>query len=230
MHSPDESSLLCASCEQKPAVKRYARGGFDEVLCATCFDRSTVQELLENKLTHLLDLESRQQYDEALVCLDEVLETNRYRDHDGWLVNSFALHRTSILFDAGRYAEAEQAFEDWARVGFIDLWRRQMHALGLAKTLEALGRDREAIPVLENVLGHEDEEDLSSALLVLTELVRISEKLAVPVDSKWLGVAEAVAKYHGVEMPTDRSPAKAILALEEVLRSRQQGASEGAEP
>jgi len=96
-----------------------------------------------------------------------------------------------------------------------------MHALGLAKTLEALGRDREAVPALENVLGHEDSDDLPLALTVLTELVRISDKLALPVDAKWLRIAEAVASHNGVEMPTDASPAKAILVLQETVRGEQ---------
>ena len=113
-----------------------------------------------------------------------------------------------------------------AQTGFIDVWRRRLHALGLAKTLEAMGRDREAAAVIEDVLGHDDPNDLPLALIILAELARLSEKLALPVDSKWLRLAEAVAKYHDVGMPTDGSPAKAILDLEGIIRSRQQGGSE----
>jgi len=221
MRLPNSEPLLCTVCENRPAIKNYTYKAGSEAVCTTCFDRLTVQDVLEDKLNHVLALERRRQYDEALACLDTVLEANRYRDHDGWLANSIAHHRSSILFDAGRYAEAEQAHKEWARIGFIDHWRRQMHALGLAKTLEVLGRDREAVPVLENVLGDEDSDDLPMALTVLTELVRISDKLALQVNPKWLSVAEAVAKHHDVDLPTDGSPGQAILALEEAVRGKQ---------
>lgn len=54
---------------------------------------------------------------------------------------------------------------------------------------------------------------------VLLELVRFSEKLGVPFNSKWLPIAEALASEEGVEMPSAPSPAAAILALEEALRA-----------
>ena len=221
MQLPKNESPLCAHCQKKPAVKRYTRKTFSQMVCATCFDRWSVQEVLEDEMLHILDLEHAKKYDEALACLDAILEANRDRDHDGWLANSVALSRSSILFDAGRYAEAEQAYSEWAQIGFIDLWRRQMHALGLAKTLEALGRDREAVAVLENVLGHEEPKDLPLALTVLIELVRISDKLDLPVDSKWLRIAEAAAGCYGVDLPARDSPGEAIVALGEVTRGRQ---------
>ena len=87
--------------------------------------------------------------------------------------------------------------------------------------MEALGRDREAVPVLENVLGREDRDDLPLALTVLTELVRISDKLALPVDSKWLRIAEAAAGSYGVDMPEHDSPGQAILALQEAVEGKQ---------
>lgn len=73
--------------------------------------------------------------------------------------------------------------------------------------------------ILEAVLGDEEPKDLSLALTVLTELIRISEKLGVPFNPKWLPIAEALANEEGVEMPSAPSPAAAILALEEALRA-----------
>ncbi len=221
MEVPEERVAICSNCDEEQAVKRYTQGGLDERVCERCFDRLTVQDLLEETLTKVLALERDNRYDEALACLDTILESNRYRDHDGWLANSVALHRTSVLFDAGRYMDAEQAYGEWAQIGFIDIWRRQLHALGLAKTLEALGREREAVPVLESALGHEEPKDLPLALTVLTELVRISDRLALPIDSKWLRIAEAVAECYSVDMPARDSLGESILALEEVTRGMQ---------
>lgn len=221
MPLPNNEPTLCALCENKPGTEKYTRSGRTEWVCATCFDRWSVQDALEDRLLHIIALERQEQYDEALACLDTILESNRYRDHDGWLANSVALHRTSILFNAGRYVEAEQAYREWAQIGFIDIWRRQLHGLGLAKTLDALGRDREAVVVLESALGHEEPKDLPLALTVLAELVRISLKLALPIDSKWLKIAEAVAECYAVDMPIRDSPGEAILALEELTRGRQ---------
>lgn len=221
MQHPNNETSLCALCEEKPATEQYTRAGHTETLCAACFERWTLQDALEGKLVHILGLARRRQYDEALACLDAILGANQERDHDGWLAQSVAHERAVILFEAGRYVDAEQAYHAWAELGFIDVWRRRMHALGLAKTLEALGRDREALAVLEDVLGYDDPRDLPFALTVLAELVRFSDKLGLSVDAKWLKLAEAAAERYGVEMPPGDSPGKAILALREITRSMQ---------
>jgi hypothetical protein len=222
MQLPIDEAPLCARCEKKPATEKYTCKSLTAMVCAGCFDRWAVQDALEDKLTtHIVDLERRRQYDEALDCLDTFLVENRHRDHDGWLANSVALFRTSILFDAGRYAEAEQAYLAWARVGFIDSWRRCMHAQGLADTLEALGRDGEAVPVLEDALDHAGLRDLCSAFDTLADLARLSKKLGLPVAPKWLRIAEGAAEHYGVDLPARVSLGEAILALEEMTRSMQ---------
>ncbi|MEZ4294480.1 MAG: hypothetical protein R3B70_05860 [Polyangiaceae bacterium] len=180
-----------------------------------------MQDAYESKLEHISDLEAEGKSDEALACLDTILEANRHQDHDGWLAWSIADHRALILQEAGRYLEALQASAALADLGFADVSQRWSHAVGAARALEALGRDREAVAVLEDSLRHEDEKYLPAALSVLGWLVHISDKLALPVDPKWLRTAEAVARYHGVAMPTGDSPGKAILALEDLLRSKQ---------
>lgn len=126
-----------------------------------------------------------------------------------------------ILFNAARYPEAERAFRAWAELGFDDVSQRWMHADGTARTLEALGRDREAVAVLEEALGHQDPKYLPSAIWVLTGLARLSEKVGQPVDSKWLRIAEAIAERYGVEMPVRDSPGQAIFALDEALQGKQ---------
>lgn len=232
MHSPEEKPLLCASCEERPAVKRYARGGLDEMLCASCFERWDVKDAYEGKILHISDLEAAGKYDDAIDCLNTILEANRDRDHDGWLARSVAHHRVLVFLDANRYPEALQACGAWANLGFTDLSERWQHATATGHALEGLGRDAEALAALEASLDYDvdydDERDLPTALGVLTELARFSEKLAEPLDPRWLRIAGAVAKRHGVEMPTDGSPARAILVLEEILRSRQQGTQDGA--
>jgi tetratricopeptide (TPR) repeat protein len=219
MQLPSDELPLCTLCGKKPATEKYMLSGHAEMVCAACLERRQVRDALEDKLLHILALERRKQYDEALACLDTILEANRDRDHDGWLARSIAHDRAVILFEAGRYAEALQAYDAWAELGFEDVSQRWMHADGTARTLEAFGRDREAVAALEDALGYEDPKYLPSVLGVLTELVRFSEKLALPVDPKWLRIAEAVAKRYGVDMPVHDSPGQAILTLAETVRS-----------
>jgi len=221
MRLPNDEPPRCARCETKPGVKEYTLQGVTEMVCATCFDRRSVEDALEAELLHMYELGSVGKFDEAMACADAVLAANRHRDHDGWLARSVAAHHVLLLLDARRYPEALQASHALADLGFADAWERWMHALGKAHALEPLGRDREAMAALEDALGYEDEKQLPSVLGVLTELARLSEKLSETVDRKWLRIAEAVAKRHGVEMPMDDSPAKAILALEEIVQSRQ---------
>lgn len=221
MKLPNDESPLCALCKKRPAVKRYTHTNLDERVCAICFDRWSLQHEYERAYPHIDALEQGEQYDEALACLDTILEANRSRDHDAWLARSIGHERAMILFEAGRYAEAEQAFRARERLGFADVSQRWMHADGTARTLEALGRDREAVTVLEEALGHEDPRFLPSVIWVLTGLVRLLEKIGQPVDAKWLRIAEAVAERYGVDMPIHDSPGEAILALDVAIRGKQ---------
>ena len=149
------------------------------------------------------------------------MEANRERDQDGWLRRSVVHHRMLVFLDARRWAEALREGGEWAQLGFEDVSQRWMHATATARALVELGREREAVSVLEGSLAYQDEKYLPSALGVLSALARLSVKLAEPLAPKWLKIAEAVAESHGVEMPSDGTPARAILALEEVVRSRQ---------
>lgn len=221
MQFPNDEPSLCALCQEKPATENYALSGHTKPVCAACLERWNVQDAYENKLLHITALERRGQYDEALACLDAILEANSDRDHDGWLARSVADHRVLLLLDAGRYAEAEESCRAWARLGFADVSQRWMHALGTAHSLEALGRDQEAVAALEDALGYEDPKYLPSVLSVLTELVRLSEKVGQAFDSKWLRTAEAVAERYGIDMPANDSPGQAILALQEAVQGKQ---------
>src|SRR5262249_47766348 len=127
MPSPDENSQICERCKQRPATVKYTRANLDMIVCTTCLDRMAVQDALEDRFRHILDLESHEQYDEAFACLDEILEANRHRDHEQWLARSIAMHRAVILLHAGRYVEAEQACKAWAELGFEDVEARWLY-------------------------------------------------------------------------------------------------------
>lgn len=221
MHIPIDEPPRCTLCEKRPATENYMLSGHAEMVCTACLERRQVRDAYEDKLLHISALQGRKQYDDALACLDAILEANRERDHDRWLARSIAHDRALILFEAGRYAEAEQAFGAWAQLGFEDVSQRWMHAHGTALTLEAFGRDQEAVTVLEEALAYQDPKYLPSARWVLSELVRLSEKAGLPVDSKWLRIAEAVAERYGVDMPVRDSPGEAILALEQITQGKQ---------
>jgi tetratricopeptide (TPR) repeat protein len=218
MQSPNEETQPCWSCKKQPATEKYTRAGRTVMLCATCLDRMAVQDAIDDSILHIVDLENREQYDEALACLDEILEANRHRDHEKWLARSIALQRANILFDAGRYAEAEQACKAWAELGFADVWYRWFHGSVTAQTLDALGRSQEGLAVLEDALSYRDPKYVPGALGYLQKLAEISEKLGQPVDPKWRSLAEESAAWYGVEVPKHESLGKAILELAETIR------------
>jgi len=228
-HSSNEKPRLCWLCEKNEATEPYVRGKQTGMVCATCLENNRARDALEDRLRYIGDLETSRRYDEALACLDEILAANRHRDHDLWLARSIAMHRAYILFDAGRYAEAEKACEAWAQLGFQDVWRRWMHGFHEAKILDALGRPREALAALEDALSYQEPREIPSAHYMLVSLVELSEKLGQPVDPKWRGLAEALAKHHGVEMPVDASLGKAILELDKTIRAKQPGFADDGE-
>jgi tetratricopeptide (TPR) repeat protein len=221
MQLPNNQPQLCWFCKKRPATVKYTHrsGRLTEMVCATCLDRLEVQEEYEYKARDIIHpLEGNEQYDEALAWLDAFLEANRHRDHDRWLARSIASHRANILFDAGRYAEAEQACEAWAELGFADVWERWLHRTVTAQTLDALGRSREGLAVLEDALTHQDPKHLPTARGYLEKLAEISEKLGQPVDPKWRSLAQEVAEWYGVEMPKHDSLGKAIIELSKAIR------------
>jgi len=141
MDFSNDKPPLCAFCQKVPATETYTHKSVNLLACAPCLERRNVRDALDDQLPQVFDLERRCQYDEALACLDIILEANRHRDHDGWLARTIAHHRAAILFEAGRYAEAEEAYRAWAQLGFVEGWERWMHALETAHTFERKGSE-----------------------------------------------------------------------------------------
>ncbi|UQA58642.1 hypothetical protein [Polyangium aurulentum] len=164
-----------------------------------------------------MELEERGEVDAALACLDAFLEANRDYDYHRGFARTVAAHRATTLVDAGRYAEAERACEAWAQLGFTRLLDRWWHGIETVRTLDALGRPREALAALEDALNHRDPY-LFSAAEMLVALVELSKKLGQPVDPKWRGLAEAVADAYAVEMPARDTLEDILLALAETTR------------
>ncbi|MFO0587014.1 MAG: tetratricopeptide repeat protein [Polyangiaceae bacterium] len=217
MTSPNDETQLCASCEERPATREDTHDGKTVRVCEICFNKGFMQQVINDRLLEIMRLKSSGQYDEILALLASTLEAHRAMDHFNELARHVAAQRAWTLYDAGRYAESEQAYKEWAALGFRDIWNQQLYALGLADTLEALGRDEEAIPALEDALGNERPWDLQLAMSVLMTLVGVSAKVGRPVDPKWLKVAEAIAKHFSVELPSAPSSEASILALAQAI-------------
>jgi tetratricopeptide (TPR) repeat protein len=200
------------------------------MLCAICFDRLALDIAYNDAMSHAQDLSRNEQYDEALACLDELLEANRHRDPEKRLTRNTVWYRTNILLEAGRYAEAEHACQTWAELGFDEVWDRWYHGSLMAETLDALGRTREGLTVLEDALSYSDPKYVQSAWLILRDLAELSEKLGQPVDPKFRGLAEETAAWHGVEMPKHESLGKAILELAEAIGGKEELDDDGEEP
>src|SRR5215813_7702677 len=95
MQFPDEKPQMCESCKERPAVTKltYPRTGWSGMLCAVCFDRLTFEIAYNDTMSHVQDLRRNEQYDEALACLDELLEANRHRDPEKRLARNIAKDR-----------------------------------------------------------------------------------------------------------------------------------------
>lgn len=223
---PTGAPELCEVCRVRPATQQYTSARDNHMVCVFCLDQQAARDALENQLHHIAELEMRQEYDQVIACLDAIWVAHQHRDHDHWLARSIAMHKSSTLYDAGRYVEAEQALEIWARLGFADVSGRWLHSVIYAKTVEALARSEEAIAVLEDALGHSDPKYFPSVRMVLATLAEMSETLGRPVDPKWRHLAEELAAFHGVPLPAHESLGKTILELVEVTRVKQSRQSE----
>ncbi|MDC0745814.1 hypothetical protein [Polyangium mundeleinium] len=214
-HSPPQ---LCFYCREKEATAPYVHAGIDEVVCSVCLKRLTARDALEDRLMEIVTLASQGRYDDALACLNEIFEANRHLDDDQWLARSIAMHRCAILVDAERFTEAEQACRAWAALGFETVDARWLQASYLAQALDALGRPREALGVLEEALGHRDPRYLPLARGLLRQLAELSEELDQIVAPEWRHLAEAVARRFRVELPVADMLADSIIGLAKTTR------------
>jgi tetratricopeptide (TPR) repeat protein len=213
MKASDNTMLICELCGER-AVHEHAHPQYRSMVCRRCDETLKARGAYEDHLADISALETGRRYDEALALLDRILEANQHLDHDLWLVRSIASHRALMLWEAGRYSEAEDEWHARARLGFADVEERWEQARGLARVLEDQGRPQEALVVLEESLGHEDPEHISGAVAPLGLLARVSQKLGQPVHPKWLRLTQDVAASYGVGAPAGESLAEAILKLE----------------
>jgi tetratricopeptide (TPR) repeat protein len=223
--TPNDDQQVCAFCEEQPAIEAYKLGdGRTLMVCAACNVRQKERDALESRFHHVLTLPDDQD-DEALACLDEILRANRDNDHDRSMARRVAWTRVWILSEAGRYADAEQALNAWAQLGFANVGERLLHARATAENLHAQGRTQEAVQCLEEGLGHAAPPQLPTAFLILEDLVQMSEKLGQPIDPKWQGLAEAGAKEWGFDLPDWKekgsSLGEAILEMNAAIRAPQ---------
>jgi tetratricopeptide (TPR) repeat protein len=218
MPSPKDEARPCWYCQKRPATEKYTHAGRTKMVCATCLDRLEVQDELEEGSIHIDELTERGQSDEALACLDAFGEANRHRDHDRWLARSVAKYRAFILHRAGRYAEALHAYEAVEQLGFENVTDRWAHGLAKARTLQGLGKHKEALAVFEDAFSHQEPRFAGSAPYFFDVLVELSKKLGRPVDEKWRSVAAAAAEDYGIEMPVRDSLGKTMLAIRKITR------------
>jgi hypothetical protein len=214
---PDEAPRICWSCKENEATESFTYAGRPTRVCARCREWLEARDELEHLLRNNMDLEDRGQIDEALRRLDAFMAAKQHCDHDFRFARQVSHHRAMTLFDAERYAEAEQACAAWAQLGFAKDWERWEHGYETAQTLDALGRPREALSVLEDALSHQDTFFIGAAEK-LVALVDLSDKLGQPVDQKWQSLAEVVAKAYGVEIPSRGSLGETFRALAEMIR------------
>lgn len=188
------------------------------MVCARCVDWLTVYNALMDRAIHVSNLETNQQYDEALACLDEILERNRLRDHEKWLERSIAFQRAFILWRAGRNHEALQVLEAKAQLGFERIPDRWEHGEAVASSLAALGRHEEALAVFEEAFSHQVPAYFSYAAYFFPVLVKLSKKVDQPVNEKWRSVALGAAEDFAIKMPARKTLAETLLVITKKTR------------
>ena len=218
MQPADETQPLCWFCRKKPATHTHTRTNLSEMVCATCLDRLQVQHDYEHAWLHFLELLNDERYDEVLAGVDVFLAANRHRDHDQWLARSVAMSREMVLFEAGRYAEADEACDAWGRFPFDNVTDRWSHGSSKARIALALGRPQDALAIFEEAFRHQDPRYASAIPYYLHWLVDFSDAVGQPVDEKWRPVAEAGAEDFAVEMPVRGSLGESMLALAEMTQ------------
>src|SRR5215475_3085229 len=101
MQRPDEQPQICERCNKQPATERYAWrytcADRSEALCKTCFDHRAVRDAYWSMGRHVSHLHTREQYEEELACLDDLLEANRHLDHEKWLTRTVTTERANIF-------------------------------------------------------------------------------------------------------------------------------------
>jgi Tetratrico peptide repeat len=212
MEEDDSDPTTCELC-RAPAVKRYVHPGWSAWVCARCADQCVARDAYEDELPRIWNLHLERRYDEELTILDAIYQANKHLDHNLWMTRGVAEHRADILRDARRFAEAEVAYRHSMALGFEDVSIRWLNAVGLAHTLDALGRTKEGAAVLEEALSHQERRFLPSAIGYLEDLVLLSNKIGRPVDARWLKLAAEVAELYGVALPPGDTPGEIILSL-----------------
>jgi tetratricopeptide (TPR) repeat protein len=206
----------------RPVSTKYTDrlGKRTELVCAQCLDRFEVQESLEWGVHDRLELAAQERYDEILAWLDTFAESNRHRDHDGWMARSVASARAHFLWEAERYVEALEACHIREKLGFENVTDHWALGLAQARNFEGLERHDEALAVFEETFRHQDPRYMSGARYFLRPLIEFSENAGKPVDESWREVVQNVADEYEVEMPVRDSLGETILALFEMTENK----------
>lgn len=210
---------LCWSCKENEATVPYMVGPRATLVCPRCREWLTARDELDQLLRDNMDLEEAGRVDEVLHRLATFVEAHAHQDQDLQFRGRIAHHRAMTLFDAQRFAEAETACADWARLGFANVWERWEHGFETARTLRALERPREALAALEDALSEEDGRFLDIAEK-LELIVDLSDELGQPVDPKWGPFVQRVAAAYGIELESQPLLGKRVRQLAEAVRDK----------
>lgn len=215
MERDNEHPSICPRCKQRPVTATYnsRNGKWSVRVCGICFDRHEIQDAMEWGIVDTFSLVAEERFDEILAWLDTFEETNRHRDHDGWLARSVAACRQQTLWQAERYEEALQACEKVEQLGFEDDWYRFAAYGAKARVLDDMGRHVEALATCEEALRYLSPKYTEGVLHSMRALAEFSANAGKPVDERWREVVQNVADEYEVEFPIRPTLAESILAL-----------------
>lgn len=168
------NSASCPVCGVRLPEHSYERAGRRMSVCGRCLDRMQVQDAYEDRLIEVHAKAEEGALEEAFLILDGIWAVHGARDYDGWLRRSIWSTRAVLLGQAGRLAEALDAYKALFEQGFTDASDEIECRLGRADVLVRQERRGEALLELEAALDAIDEKTLPGALSMLGRYAEVA--------------------------------------------------------
>lgn len=205
-------------------------------VCEECYARfERIRTAVDNEMGPILRLSQSGRYQDALQAAQRLLDQNLPFDDFGWLRRQVLGIEASVHDDAREYEVALEKLREMKKLGSPNLSAFVQDEVALARGLEKLNRNEEALQELEGALriSSTPEHDLPSPLDIqaaLVHYVRISQHLGreVPATHRALFIQNA----ERLQIPSDvwgKEPSLSLMILkaEEWLHHQSQRAVAG---
>lgn len=194
-------------------------GPFDS-LCEICIDDLQIRDDFDRAVVKLAAL-ARRDPEAALNTWSEFYEINRHRARGDWLRLTVAYYRADVLLLQQRWADAELQLR--GLLGQVEK-HSDLHrsiVTSMASALEGLGRTREAIGVLRDlVIGSPDMSDEDTLGTLYTCAMIAKRNHAEVPEELWIPFDAAASRYGVATEASENEPTSLIAMIEAAHRLR----------